>query len=47
MGALNADTNVDTIPPCLCDGALPVFLTPLVSLRANARSYACSWSQPR
>ena len=35
MGALNADTNVDTIPSCLCDGALPGSLTPLVSLRAK------------
>ena len=34
-GGLNADTNADTIPPCLCAGALPGFLTALVSLRAK------------
>ena len=32
-GGLNADTDVDTVPPCLCAEALPKFLAELVSLR--------------
>ena len=34
-GGLNADTDVDTVPPSLCAEALPQFLTELVSLRAT------------
>ena len=33
-GGLNADTDVDSVPPSLCAEALPEFLTELVSLRA-------------
>lgn len=32
-GGLNADTEVETVPPCLCAEALPKFLAELVSLR--------------
>ena len=34
-GCLDAETNVDSVPPSLCAEALPEFLTELVSLRAE------------
>ena len=34
-GGLNADTDVDSVPPSLCAEALPKFLSELVSLRAK------------
>ena len=34
-GGLNAETDVDSVPPSLCAEALPKFLTELVSLRAE------------
>ena len=32
-GGLNAETNINSVPPSLCAEALPEFLTELVSLR--------------
>lgn len=32
---LNADTDIETVPPCLCAEASPKFLTALVSQRKN------------
>ena len=34
-GGLNAETDVNRVPPSLCAEALPIFLTELVRLRAE------------
>ena len=39
-GGLNADTDTDSVPQCLCAEALPKLLAELVSLRKNTRPSA-------
>ena len=43
---LNAETDVNSVPPSLCAEALPEFLTKLVSLRAETLSSVYSWPPP-